>query len=176
MIPAAAGESVVHQQNYYMLKIPEAIPVLTIVKLLNNAYLPTKATTAAVGFDVFALENSEIRAWDIVKLRTGLRATPPDGHYLRVTGRSGLTSEGFLVLQGVVDPDYTGEILVMVLNATPFIRKVTRGNRIAQLVPEKYASNCTAVVLQMDNHMRSSDATAAAAGGRGTKGFGSSGL
>lgn len=161
--------------SYYMLKLPEAVPVLTIIKLYSDAILPTKATLAAVGFDLYALEDSEIPSWSIRTLRTGIRATPPCGHYLRLTGRSGLTSQGFLVQSGVVDPDYTGELLVVALNATNFKLNVKRGNRIAQMVPEKYASNCTSVVMEL-SQVESQDRVELASGSRGLRGFGSSGI
>lgn len=158
-----------------MLKLPEAAPVLTIIKLYPDAILPTKATFAAVGFDLYAIEDSEIPAGSIRTLRTGIRATPPSGHYLRLTGRSGLTSQGFLVQTGVVDPDYTGELLVVAFNANNFTLNAKRGNRIAQMVPEKYASNCTSVVMEL-TQVESIDKVEHASGTRGTRGFGSSGV
>lgn len=161
--------------NYYMLKLPEAVPVLTIVKLSPDAILPTKATAAAVGFDLYAMDDTEIPGFSIKMLRTGIRATPPIGHYFRLTGRSGLTTAGFLVQQGVIDPDYTGEILVIVYNANNQSLYARRGMRIAQMIPEKYAANCTSVVLEMSN-VSANDQLQEAAGARGARGFGSSGL
>lgn len=158
-----------------MLKLPEAVSVMSIVKLSPQAYLPSKATPDAVGFDVYALEDVDVPSWQCTKLRTGIRATPPAGHYLRVTGRSGLTSQGFFVLQGVVDPDYSGEIMIIVFNSNNFTMNVKKGNRIAQLVPEKFAANCTVVVLE-NSSLAVSDAMRLASGSRGTRGFGSSGL
>lgn len=161
--------------SYYMLKLPEAVPVMTFIKLTMNAILPTKATVAAVGFDMYAMEDSEVPSWSTRTIRTGIRATPPCGHYLRLTGRSGLTSQGFLVQTGVVDPDYIGEIQVVAFNANNFTLNVKRGNRIAQMVPEKYASNCTSVVMEL-SQVASNDELEQASGSRGTRGFGSSGI
>ena len=157
-----------------MLQIPEAKPVLAVAPLYETAILPTKATFEAVGFDLYALDTVVVEAWKTGLIRTGIRATPPVGHYLRIAGRSSLSVQGFLVLAGVIDPDYTGEIKVMVLNANenPFI--CHRGNNIAQMVPEKFAVNCTAVVLTPEAMARN-DAAAVAAGARGDRGFGSSG-
>lgn len=158
-----------------MLRLPEAVPVQTIVKLSPRAILPTKATPAAVGFDLHALEDCDIPCWNIRILRTGIRATPPNGHYFRLTGRSGLTSRGFLVQQGVVDPDFTGEICVIVHNVNNYTLDVKRGDRIAQMIPEKYAANCTSVVVELAE-LASRDDFALASGMRGDRGFGSSGI
>lgn len=161
--------------NYYMLKLPEAVPVITIIKLSPNAILPTKATPVAVGFDLYAIEDSEIPGFTIATLKTGIRATPPTGHYFRLTGRSGLTTAGFLVQQGVIDPDYTGELGVMVYNVNINSVYVKRGMRIAQLIPEKHAANCTSVVLEL-SQVSAQDDMEQASGSRGNRGFGSSGL
>ena len=51
--------------------------------------------------------------------------------------RSGLGArDGLTVAQGVgvIDPDYTGEILVMLLNTSAEERRIRRGERVAQLV------------------------------------------
>jgi dUTP pyrophosphatase len=54
-----------------------------------------------------------------------------------VFSRSGLgTREGLTVSQGVgvIDPDYRGEIKVSLLNTSGEVRRIRRGQRIAQLV------------------------------------------
>lgn len=53
-----------------------------------------------------------------------------------VFSRSGLgTKDGLTVSQGVgvIDPDYRGEIKVSLLNTSDQTRRITRGQRIAQL-------------------------------------------
>ena len=54
-----------------------------------------------------------------------------------VFSRSGLgTKEGLTVSQGVgvIDPDYRGEIKVSLLNTSGEVRRIKRGQRIAQMV------------------------------------------
>ena len=54
-----------------------------------------------------------------------------------VFSRSGLgTKDGLTVSQGVgvIDPDYRGEIKVSLLNTSDKVRRIVRGQRIAQLV------------------------------------------
>ncbi len=54
-----------------------------------------------------------------------------------VFSRSGLgTKDGLTVSQGVgvIDPDYRGEIKVSLLNTSDQVRRIRRGQRIAQLV------------------------------------------
>lgn len=161
--------------NYYVLKTPEAIPVMMIAKLDSNAILPTKATTAAAGFDLYSPYDVDIPAWTIKTIPTGIRVTPPSGHYLMITGRSGLSQRGLLVLNGTVDPDYSGDVGIMIFNTTNFTVSFSRSQRIAQMIPVKFASNCTSVVMNQSELIHS-DTLSLAAGGRGARGFGSSGL
>ena len=58
-----------------------------------------------------------------------------------VYSRSGLGArDGLTVAQGVgvIDPDYTGEILVMLLNTSGDERRLKRGERMAQLIFQPY--------------------------------------
>ena len=160
--------------SFYMLQVPEARPVMVVARLDNNACLPTKFTRDAVGFDLYALETTVVEGTKMGLLRTGIRATPPAGHYFRVAGRSSLTLQGFLVQSGVIDPDYTGEIKVMVYNANDADFICHKGNMIAQMIPEKFANYCNAVVVDAAS-LAASDTAALAAGARGNRGFGSSG-
>jgi len=145
---------------------------MSVVKLVPEAFLPTKATPAAAGFDLFAVEESFLEAWAVGLIRTGLRATPPVGCYLRITGRSGLTMEGLLVQTGVVDPDYTGELKIMAYNVSGDRFFIPKGLKVAQMVPERYAMNC-AFLVQSGDLVACNDSNAVSL--RGTRGFGSSG-
>jgi dUTP pyrophosphatase len=67
-----------------------------------------------------------------------------------VFSRSGLgTKEGLTVSQGVgvIDPDYRGQIIVSLLNTSGQLRRVQRGQRIAQLV---FLPVFTARILAVD--------------------------
>lgn len=135
--------------------------------------IPKKANDVAVGFDLYLSEAMAMMPQTIAKLKTGIGALAPPGVYLRVTGRSGLTSRGFLVQTGVIDPDYTGEILVVMLNATAEPAFFPKGTRIAQMIPETYAPNCNVVVV---DKICFAACAAVSFNPRGTHGFGSSGF
>jgi len=71
---------------------------------------------------------------------TGLQIAPPAGHYARIAPRSGLASKLFIdVGAGVVDGDYRGEVKVLLFNFSDTEFEVKKGDRIAQLICEKYA-------------------------------------
>jgi dUTP pyrophosphatase len=68
---------------------------------------------------------------------TGIALEIPVGFVGLIYARSGLaTKEGLAPANkvGVIDPDYRGEVLVSLFNQSNKTRKITPGQRIAQLV------------------------------------------
>ena len=119
-------------------------PVEVKVKFLSE--------TASEGGLDYATPNSagvDLRACieeDFVEIEAGGRYAFPAGIAIEITSpgiagfiysRSGLgTKDGLTVSQGVgvIDPDYRGEIKVSLLNTSGEVRRIRRGQRIAQLV------------------------------------------
>ncbi len=108
-------------------------------KLRSDAIIPSKATPGAIGLDLYSVEPYIVLPGQRVVVSTGLRVQLPDGVYGRIAPRSGLAvKHGLDVGAGVVDPDYTGELRVVLFNHdshNPFI--VRPGYRIAQLILEQ---------------------------------------
>ena len=99
------------------------------------------ATSSSAGFDLRACldeDESVIAPGQRLKIGTGIAVQPrASGIAGFVYSRSGLGArDGLTVAQGVgvIDPDYTGEILVVLLNTSGQERRVAKGERIAQLI------------------------------------------
>ena len=91
---------------------------------------------------------------------------PPEGFYVGVYARSGLSSkEGLRPANcvGVIDEDYRGEYLVAVHNDSEVTRFVKHGDRIAQILLQKRYDMDFEEVDELDTT------------GRGEGGFGSTG-
>lgn len=108
--------------------------------------LPARATPHSAGIDLRAcLDGPEARipAGGRLAVPTGLSVQPAaPGWAGFVYSRSGLGArDGLTVAQGVglIDPDYTGEICVYLLNTSGEERLLRRGERVAQLVFQPYA-------------------------------------
>lgn len=112
--------------------------MIQVKKMDSEAVLPAKSDSYAAGYDLSLLQSTTVQPGAVVLLRTGISALPPTGSYLRINGRSGLTSRGFLVQPGVIDCDYTGEIFVVMYNSTPSAVTFEKDARIAQMIPEQY--------------------------------------
>jgi len=111
---------------------------LGVKKLTNNAILPTRGSNGAVGYDLYSTDNVTIQPTHRALVGTGIGILLPEGVYGRVAPRSGLAvKHGIQVGAGVVDPDYTGEVKVVLFNHGDREFVVKEGDRIAQLVLER---------------------------------------
>ena len=57
----------------------------------------------------------------------------PENSYGSIRDKSSLASRGLLTLGGVIDSDYTGEIIVIMISLIETI-KIKKGQKIAQLI------------------------------------------
>ncbi len=115
------------------------------VKVVNSSPfpLPEYATAYSAGLDLRAniQEPVVLNSLQRILVPTGLYIELPDGYEAQVRPRSGLAARyGLSVVNtpGTIDPDYRGEIKVILINLsdTPFI--LNPGERIAQMVIAKF--------------------------------------
>ncbi|WP_242118237.1 dUTP diphosphatase [Sphingomonas lacusdianchii] len=128
--------------------------------------LPAYATTGAAGMDIVAAEDIALAPGARHAVATGFAIAIPDGYEVQVRPRSGLALKyGITCLNtpGTIDSDYRGEVKVILANLGDEAFQVTRGERIAQLVP---AAVTRAEVTEVDTL----DDTARGAGGFGSTG------
>ncbi len=111
-----------------------------IKKMDKNAKIPTRRSSQAAGYDLYAdiiSGTQDIGPGGTAKIGTGIAVEIPDGYFGAVFARSGLAAKKGLRpanCVGVIDSDYRGEIFVPLHNDSGEIRTVADGDRIAQLV------------------------------------------
>lgn len=137
---------------------------LFVKRLTYSATLPSRGSAHAVGYDLYASEDYLIPRGARMIVNTGIAIVIPKNCYGRVAPRSGLAvKHGIQVGAGVVDPDYTGEVKVVLFNQGENDFKVAVGDRIAQLILERCETPPVKEVLTIDE-------TARGAGGFGSTG------
>ncbi len=112
------------------------------IKRLSHARglaLPSYATSGAAGLDVYAAVESDLilAPRERVAVPTGFCIGLSPGYEAQIRPRSGLALEhGVTVLNspGTIDSDYRGEVQIILINHGDTIFKVSRGDRIAQLL------------------------------------------
>ena len=133
--------------------------------------LPAYETEGSAGMDVRAAvpegEPMVLAPGERAMVPTGLSVAIPLGYEIQVRPRSGLAAKhGLTCLNtpGTIDSDYRGEVMVLLVNLGTEKFVVERGMRIAQMV---FAPVTRAELTE---------ASLANQSGRGTGGFGSTGV
>jgi deoxyuridine 5'-triphosphate nucleotidohydrolase len=113
---------------------------IKVKRLRNGAHLPARGSINAAGADLACAEALKLEPGERRLAPTGIAVEIPPGYYGRVAPRSGLAvRHGIDVLAGVIDADYRGEILVLLINLGSEPVQVSPGDRIAQLIIEQAA-------------------------------------
>ena len=111
---------------------------LLFVKMSSEAMTPTRATEKLVGLDFYSPADYIIPPHSQLLIPTQIKLRIPLGHYGRLASKSGLAILHHLhVGAGVIDPDYMGEIKVLLTNTAARAHSIIKGDPIAQLILEK---------------------------------------
>lgn len=130
--------------------------------------LPARATPQAAGYDIRSAETKVVLdPGEIRLISTGLIMELPEGMECQVRPRSGLALNYGITLPnspGTIDPDYRGEVKIIIQNLGSEQVTLIRGERVAQLVFSLFQSPEVAEVEELSNT------------DRGESGFGSTGI
>jgi len=115
--------------------------ILQYYKLHSAAKTPIRSNPSDAGLDVFFCpgpnkpKEIEIRPQSSILLGTGLKFGVPHGYMLEVKNRSSVASKMQLLVGAcVIDPGYDGEVFINLHNVGSRTRKVSSGDKIAQIV------------------------------------------
>lgn len=137
--------------------------LLYVKKCSPNAQLPVRVSDGSAGYDLFSVEEKTIPAHGKASVSTDLMLKIPSYHYGRIASRSGLAfHHNIHTAAGVIDCDYRGKVVVLLINLSNVDYLVKSGDRIAQLIIERISIPTVICVSTLDDTER------------GTGGFGSS--
>ena len=128
---------------------------------------PTMGNPGDAGYDLRSAENAVVPARSRHTVNTGVSIALPAGYVALVHPRSGLAAKhGITVLNapGTVDAGYRGQMLITLVNHSDEDFEVTRGDRIAQMLFQKFESARFVHVTELPGSQR------------GSAGFGSTGV
>lgn len=146
---------------------------MSICKIFNtsNNPLPAYESALAAGLDLRAnlTESVVLNPGERKLVPTGLFIELPEDCEAQIRPRSGLAfKHGITVLNspGTIDPDYRGEVKVLLINLSGEPFEIQHGERIAQMVISRFQQVTLQAVTSMDE-LSSTE--------RGAGGFGHSG-
>ena len=131
------------------------------IKVVNkgNQPLPKYQTAQSAGMDLRANIDAPVllKPLDRKLIPTGLHIALPEGYEAQIRPRSGLAiKKGITVINtpGTIDPDYRGDIGVVLVNISNKDFIVQPGERIAQMVINKFEQAEFEVVEELDETER----------------------
>ena len=109
-------------------------------RLSDRAKPPKRATPGSIGLDLFTPMDIFIPAKQQVLIPTDLILVPTLGYYIRIASKSGLAFKYRLTVEGgVIDPDYRGNVGVLLKNNSNMGHTLEQGEAMAQVIMEKAA-------------------------------------
>lgn len=86
-----------------------------IKRLSDKAVMPSKGHPTDSGWDLTVIGVDKIKG-DTIFFKTGIKVTPPSGHYFEVYPRSSISPLPFMLANsvGIIDESYTGEIIIAI--------------------------------------------------------------
>ncbi|XP_033725491.1 deoxyuridine 5'-triphosphate nucleotidohydrolase-like isoform X2 [Pecten maximus] len=138
--------------------------ILRFVKITKNAFTPIRCSKLAAGYDLRSAYDYTIPGRGKQLVKTDIQIALPDGCYGRIAPKSGLATEHFIDIgAGVIDQDYRGNVGVVMFNHAETEYKVSKKDKIAQLICERI------YIPKLEEKEKLDDTD------RGSGGFGSSG-
>ena len=122
--------------------------------------LPARATPQAAGYDIRSAIEVVLNPGEIRLISTGLIMELPEGMECQVRPRSGLALKYGITLPnspGTIDPDYRGEVKIIIQNLGSEQVTLIRGERVAQLVFSLFESPEVSEVKELSTTDRGED-------------------
>jgi dUTP pyrophosphatase len=118
---------------------------MNLVNVINKSKhdLPKYQTSGSSGMDLTANLESPIvlKSMERKLIPTGIFIALPEGCEAQIRPRSGISiKKGLSMINcvGTIDQDYTGEIMIPIINLSLEEQTINDGDRIAQMVVAKY--------------------------------------
>ena len=131
------------------------------IKVVNkgNQPLPKYQTAQSAGMDLRANIDAPVllKPLDRKLIPTGLHIALPEGYEAQIRPRSGIAiKNGITIINtpGTIDPDYRGDVGVILVNLSHEDFVVQPGERIAQMVINKFEQAEFEVVEELDETER----------------------
>jgi dUTP pyrophosphatase len=136
-------------------------------RMTSQAKLFSKAHKSDACFDIFALEDDIVEAFETKLVHTGIKMSIPQGYEGIIRPRSGMSLKTSLRVAnspGTIDSGYRGEVCVVMTNLSNRQQIIEKHQRIAQFTIKKVEA---VNIVEVDEITETE---------RGENGFGSTGL
>ena len=118
--------------------------------------VPKKAHLPDVGLDIFMPEQFSIAPLETKTLSLGLGVAIPEGFAGIIVPRSSIAEKGLIIQTSIIDPDYTGEIHLIVTNCSENTMYIDKDQRVCSLVMMSVLNPYIEIVDELQSTTRGS--------------------
>lgn len=105
------------------------------IKLFKaSTILPKKSHLPDSGLDIFMPCGFELQPLETKTIGLELAVSIPEGFAGMLVPRSSIADKGLIIQTAIIDPDYTGEIHLIITNCSNNVVNIERGQRVCSLV------------------------------------------
>ena len=126
------------------------------IKLFKNVQLPKKSHLPDCGLDCFMPEGFELKPSETKIIGLGIGIQVPEGFAGMLVPRSSIAEKGLIIQTSIIDPDYTGEIHLIITNCSNNVVKIEEKQRVCSLVIYNVLNVRLDVVYDFENTERGS--------------------
>lgn len=104
------------------------------IKLFKNVQLPKKSHLPDCGLDCFMPESFELKPLETKTIGLGIGIQVPEGFAGMLVPRSSIAEKGLIIQTSIIDPDYTGEIHLIITNCSNNVVNIEKSQRVCSLI------------------------------------------
>ena len=104
------------------------------IKLFKNVQLPKKSHLPDCGLDCFIPESFELKPLETKTIGLGIGIQVPEGFAGMLVPRSSIAEKGLIIQTSIIDPDYTGEIHLIITNCSNNVVNIEKNQRVCSLI------------------------------------------
>ena len=104
------------------------------IKLFKNVTLPKKSHLQDSGLDCFMPESFSLQPLETKTIGLGIGILVPEGFAGMLVPRSSIAEKGLIIQTAIIDPDYTGEIHLIITNCSNNVVNIEKNSRVCSLV------------------------------------------
>lgn len=125
--------------------------------LKSTTKLPQKSHLPDVGLDIFIPTSFCLQPLETKTIGLELSVQIPEGFAGMLVPRSSISEKGLIIQTAIIDPDYTGEIHLIVTNCSNNVVNIEKDMRVCSLVVYSVLNVRLDVVAEIDCTERGSN-------------------
>lgn len=121
------------------MKLPTVMDPIRVYLTDPDAVMPSKAHASDIGYDLSIISKVKDLTKNTALYETGVKMMAPVGYYLEIHPRSSISKTGYMLANstGIIDPGYTGNLLVALTKIDQDAPDITFPAKMAQVIIRK---------------------------------------